>query len=90
VVAGLSLGNIFLFRKRLLQIRLCIYNALLIVGFYVYFGVVVYMLQRQAADLSMGMKFGLSFPLVSLILDYLAFRGISADIALLRSIDRLR
>ena len=38
----------------------------------------------------MSFKFALSFPLVSLILNYLAIRNIGADEALVRSLDRLR
>ncbi|MDD2416431.1 MAG: DUF4293 family protein [Parabacteroides sp.] len=36
------------------------------------------------------MEFALSFPLVNLILTYLAVRNIGADEALVRSLERLR
>ena len=39
---------------------------------------------------SVSVKIALSFPLVNLILDYLAIRNIGADEALVRSLDRLR
>ena len=41
-------------------------------------------------DASVSVKIALSFPLVNLILDYLAIRNIGADEALVRSLDRLR
>ena len=40
--------------------------------------------------MSLSVKFGLAFPLINLILDYLAIRNIGADEALVRSLDRLR
>jgi hypothetical protein len=90
IVALLSAGNIFLFRKRVLQIRICVFNAILLLGFYGYFAFVVCMLKNQADGLSFSVKLALAFPLVSLILDYLAIRGIGADEVLLRSLNRLR
>ena len=39
---------------------------------------------------SVSVKIALSFPLVNLILDYLAIRNIGADEALVRSLDSLR
>jgi hypothetical protein len=90
IVALLSAGNIFLFRKRVLQIRICVFNAILLLGFYGYFAFVVCMLKNQADGLSFSVKLASAFPLVSLILDYLAIRGIGADEVLLRSLNRLR
>jgi hypothetical protein len=89
IVALLSAGNIFLFRKRVLQIRICVFNAILLLGFYGYFAFVVCILKNQAG-LSFSVKLASAFPLISLILDYLAIRGIGADEVLLRSLNRLR
>jgi len=88
IVALLSAGNIFLFRKRVLQIRICVFNAILLLGFYGYFAFVVCIL--KAEGLSFSVKLASAFPLISLILDYLAIRGIGADEVLLRSLNRLR
>ena len=89
VIALVALITIFLFKKRMLQIRLCIFNGLLMLGVYAMFAFFVWNLKGQM-DVVMTFKFALSFPLVSVILDYLAIRNIGADEALVRSLDRLR
>lgn len=81
--------TIFLYRKRMVQIRLCIFNMLLMLGYYVVLGVCVW----QVVD-----KFGgdfrphlaALFPLIELILTWLAVRGIGKDEAKVRAADRLR
>lgn len=90
IIALLALITIFLFKKRILQIRLCIFNGILMIGFYVMFGFFVWNLKGQMEGLSTSFKFALCFPLVSLVLDYLSIRNIGADEALVRSLDRLR
>lgn len=89
VIALVALITIFLFKKRMLQIRLCIFNGLLMLGMYAMFAFFVWNLKGQM-DVVMTFKFALSFPFISLILDYLAIRNIGADEALVRSLDRLR
>ena len=90
VISLLALLTIFLFKKRILQIRLCIFNAILMLGFYGLFAFFCWNLDSRIDPLSLSLKIALSFPLVSLILDYLAIRNIGADEALVRSLDRLR
>lgn len=90
VIAIVSLMAIFMFKKRILQIRLCIFNALLMLGFYGLFAFFVWTLKGELEGVTISVKIALSFPLISLILDYLAIRNIGADEALVRSLDRLR
>ena len=90
LTAIIALVTIFLYRKRILQIRLCVFNALLILGFYGFFAFLIYSLKGDMEGASVSVKIALSFPLVNLILDYLAIRNIGADEALVRSLDRLR
>lgn len=90
VIAIVALVTIFLFKRRILQIRLCVFNALLMVGFYGFFAYLAYSFTSSFAEMSLQVKFGLAFPLINLILDYLAIRNIGADEALVRSLDRLR
>lgn len=90
VIAFVALITIFLFKKRILQIRLCVFNAILMLGFYGFVAFLLYSLKGDMGDVDVSVKFALSFPLVSLILDYLAIRNIGADEALVRSLDRLR
>lgn len=90
IILLLAFWTIFLFKKRILQIRLCVFNAILMLGFYALFAFFYWNLSDQKETLSLHLKIALSFPLISLILDYLAIRNIGADEALVRSLDRLR
>ncbi|MDO4757536.1 MAG: DUF4293 domain-containing protein [Parabacteroides sp.] len=90
VISLLAFLIIFLFKNRVLQIRLCVFNAILMLGFYGLFAFFCWNVKGQMEAASMSLKFALSFPLVSLILNYLAIRNIGADEALVRSLDRLR
>ncbi|MDH6534901.1 DUF4293 family protein [Parabacteroides sp. 52] len=90
IISLLALCTIFLFKKRVLQMRLCIFNALLMIGFYGLFFFFYWRMKTEIPAISLQVKFALSFPLVSLILDYLAIRNIGADEALVRSLNRLR
>lgn len=89
-IALIALITIFLFKKRILQIRLCVFNAFLMLGFYGLFAFFIWTIKGEMEGAGFGLKFALSFPLVALILDYLAIRNIGADEALVRSLDRLR
>ncbi len=92
IIALVAVITIFLYKNRILQIRLCIFNAILMVSFYVLF-TFFYFNYKDAvgvSDISMNLKFALSFPLINLILDYIAIRNIGADEALVRSLERLR
>ena len=84
----LAFAAVFLYRKRMVQIRLCIFNAILLVGFYAVFA--FFLWNVYAPGFHFGARFGLALPLVSLILDYLAIRNIGADEMLIRSLNRLR
>ena len=42
IIAIIALVTIFLYKKRILQIRLCVFNALLILGFYGFFAFLIY------------------------------------------------
>lgn len=90
LIALLALFTIFMYKKRMLQIRFCIFNAILMVGFYGFFGYLIYTMKQELGDLSVSVRIALSFPLINLILDYLAIRNIGADEVLVRSLDRLR
>lgn len=90
IIAIVALVTIFLFKRRILQIRLCVFNALLMLGFYGFFAYLAYGFTSTFEDMTLSVKFGLAFPLINLILDYLAIRNIGADEALVRSLDRLR
>jgi hypothetical protein len=85
----LALVTIFLYKKRMLQIRLCLFNAVLMLGFYAFFAYLIVVIKQQL-DISVSVRIALSFPVICLILDYLAIRNIGADETLVRSLERLR
>lgn len=91
----ISFISIFLYRKRILQMRLTIFNLLIKVGFYL----LVFLVYRPSfieaivdttQDLSMSITPWLAFPIVAMIFDYLAYRGIAVDEKTIRFMDRLR
>ncbi|SMO38222.1 protein of unknown function [Saccharicrinis carchari] len=85
-----SLSAILLYKKRLLQIRLCAANIGLLIGTTVliyYFGTVGTK-ELPADDLSYHLS--TVFPIVGAILNFLALRAIAKDEALVRSMDRIR
>lgn len=90
LIALLALVAIFLYKKRMLQIRICVFNAILMLGFYGFFAYLVYVMKQELGDLTFSVRIALAFPLINLILDYLAIRNIGADEVLVRSLDRLR
>lgn len=90
VIALIALFTIFLFKKRILQMRLCVFNALLMLGFYGLFGFFLWTVKGELAADAVSVKIASCFLLINLILDYLAIRNIGADEALVRSLDRLR
>lgn len=90
IISLLALVTVFLYKKRILQIRLCVFNAILMVCFYGLFLFFWYDLKVALEPVSLNVRLALCFPLICLILDYLAIRNIGADEILVRSLDRLR
>ena len=87
VVALLSFGTIFLFKKRMLQIRLTIFSSVMLIGYYA--ALMAYIL-LLAEDTTFSASWSICLPAVSIILNWLAIRGIGADEALVKAYDRLR
>lgn len=88
VTALLAFITIFLYHHRITQIRITIFNGLLLLMLQ---GVVVYLLIR-ASGMTQEASYSLNaiFPIVSAILSYLAIRGIGKDEAMIKALDRLR
>ncbi len=89
LVPLITLISIFLFKKRILQIRLCVLNIVLSLGtiaLIYYFGMVG--VKELHAELQY--KISMIFPFAEAILLFLAIRGIGRDEALIRSMDRIR
>lgn len=89
LVAVSAFLAIFLFKKRMLQVRLTVFSGILLVCYYILMvGYTFYIKGELEAQFSISTW--LCLPLVSLVLDYLAFRAIMKDELLIRSLDRLR
>ncbi|NLZ72604.1 MAG: DUF4293 domain-containing protein [Bacteroidales bacterium] len=81
--------TIFLYRNRILQIRLSIFNSLLLIGYYIAFWYFMVTFKKDL-DAAFQISWSLSLPLVALIFNYLAIRGIGKDEVLVKAADRLR
>lgn len=89
----IPLVTIFLFKNRMLQIRLCAVELVLLVGAQIFMAIYYYLSNRMFEQLefhTQGFRIAIIFPLVALILDYLALRAIFKDEMLVRSLDRIR
>ena len=87
------LVTIFLFRRRLLQIRLCVVEMVLLLGSLAMEGVYYFLSWRVFSDLSFhtqGFKPAIVLPLVCLLFAYLAARAVFRDELLVRAADRIR
>ena len=81
--------TIFLFRNRKLQMRMTIFNSLLLVGYYIAFAVFAYML-GEGTSFTFQIGWALCLPLAAIILNYLAYRGIHKDDKMVKEAYRLR
>ena len=92
IIALATFFIIFMYKKRILQIRLCVFNTIIIVGFCALFGFYLWQFGKSPAlpEMKISMKIWAAFPLISIILNYLAIRSIGVDEALIRSLNRLR
>ena len=98
----LALVTIFLFRKRLLQVRLNIMNVILCLGYYAMLALYVAFIVKghepigncQLSTINSQLEFYLTMwaaiPLVNIVLMMMATRRILKDEALVRAADRLR
>lgn len=83
----LLLLTIFMYKKRMLQIRLATFATILIVGWYATLFAFVYIIKDEAA---FSYSWQDILPLVAVLANWLAIRAIGADEVLVRSYDRLR
>ena len=89
IIPIVALVTIFLFKNRILQLRLTIFNIVLMAGYY---GILfMYLFFAKAKlDAKWFLEIVASFPLVCIVLAFLAMRGIAKDEALVKSLNRLR
>lgn len=87
VSAIITLYTIFLYKKRMLQIRLCLFNIILLIGYYITLLVFVYMLKDSN---TFTPSWSVCLPFINIVLSWLALRAIGKDEALVRSLNSLR
>jgi hypothetical protein len=89
IILAINLISIFLFKNRSLQMRLSIFNILLMLGS---LGLAYYYIYTAFNELGATVHYTVAatFPLIAAILTYMAFRGISKDEKLVKSLDRIR
>ncbi len=91
--AVLPFVTIFLFGNRMLQVRMCVVEMVLLVGANVMIGVYFFLSYRVFSNLEIstqGFKPALTFPLIAIFFIYLAAKAIFKDELLVRSVDRIR
>jgi hypothetical protein len=89
MVPVITLLTIALYKKRLLQIRLSIFNIVILAGYYIL--LFIYLLAAaNTLHADWSLKIFSVFPLVNIILIALAIRAIAKDDALIKSLNRLR
>lgn len=93
LACALPLVTIFLFKRRLVQIRLCVVQMVLLVGALVMEGAYYFLSWRVFSEQAFhiqGFKPAVALPLVCLLFAYLALRGVFRDEMLVRAADRIR
>jgi hypothetical protein len=87
LISLLHFVAIFMYKKRIRQIRLVVFTIILLLGLV---GLFFYFIYTGFDDAKVAFKIPMAFPLIAVILDYLAIRAIGKDEALVRSLDRIR
>ena len=89
LIVSISFLSIFLYKKRVLQMRINLFNLILMPG---YLGLNYYYIQNFSKQLDGIVSYSVTaiFPIIGAIITYLAIRAIGKDEALVRSMDRIR
>lgn len=88
IIAQLFIINSY--KKRVLQMRVASFNIIFMLGFVLASWFFVYSSVKILGDGAYTFKLAMAFPLVSMILNFLAIRAIAKDEVLVRSVDRIR
>ena len=83
ITCPITICAIFGYRNRIVQSRFCMFNMLLILGWYIVFTVIV-------AGKDTKLSVSTILPVVALILNFMAHKAIIADEKLVRDADRIR
>lgn len=87
--AIVSFGTIFCYKKMLLQIRLSIFNIILLVGYHLTF-VASWLMVKENLYSDFRLNWSVSLPIVAIILIILAMKAIARDNKLLKDLNSMR
>jgi len=90
VIVVITFVSVFLYKRRIIQMRINFFNIILMLG---YAGLVYFYVREFSETLDSEVvtyKLFDAFPFVAAIFTYMAIRAIGRDEALIRSIDRIR
>jgi peptidoglycan/LPS O-acetylase OafA/YrhL len=89
VSAILPLIIIFLYKKRKLQMKLCIFNIILV---FCALGLIAFYVAASYSKIEANVQYKVSasLPIIAIILIVMAYLGIKKDDKLIKSIDRIR
>lgn len=88
VTCPICITAIFSYHNRIVQRRFCVFNILLLIGWYIVYAVIILGLKKDNG--AVYFTPACVFPLVSLILYFMADKAIAADEKLVRAADRIR
>lgn len=90
LIPVLALIDIFLYKKRILQARLNIFQVMLCLGYYGVMAIYVWLMKMTVEDVVWSPDFWAAIPLICMVLTLMATRRILKDEALVRAADRIR
>ena len=92
LIVLLSFIAIFLYKNRTLQMRMTMFNLILKPGFYglAYYYLRAFAMPNTHGGMGTAITPWLVLPIVAMIFDYLAHRGIAIDDRTIKYMDRLR
>ena len=83
-----AVATIFLYKNRPLQIRMTLFNCLLLLGYYIAFVAFYFAFKTDANSFCLG--WALCLPLIAILSNLLAVRAIRHDESMVKAADRLR
>lgn len=89
LIGLLSCITIFLYKNRILQMKLCLFNSLMLLVFYPVFFLYWWICGKSLAATA-DLDAALIIPVVAIVLEYMSYRKIKQDEQLVRSADRIR
>ena len=84
----LGIYSIFTFHNRIFQARLCVFNMLLLIGWYIVFGVFSQVL--GGGNITFELEFASVAPMFAIVMYFMSYKAIWSDEKLVRAADRIR